>query len=396
MKNNQPLVSVFIPYYNDKDFLRDAIDAVFNQSYQNWELVLFNHASTDGSRDIAHSYNDSRIIHIDAKENLGAGSGYNLQISLQEMNGKYVKLLCADDMMKPDCLETLVDYMEKHPDKDIVAADMEYVSETKEQLNTKWSKEIKKVDFVSDEKKTLLKFFKGYSHIAYPSTMVKLDALKSIDLDASLIMLFDVWLWVNLLISGKKIGFVNKCVVDYRISDNQLSSVANPRAVKIGFFELFMLLESYYKIKDVDLIKYLVPSKYAKQLTKQDSDLIPFVLSCFFASVVKDDIIDFFKDQQNVREIFGNLKIYEIIQNRKMAAKIKEKFGFGIKDFRAIYSAVYQEKTKPSFKQRIYNTCGIDLRLLGLVFLLFRKCYHVMLSPFHIKKKKKVKKSYTW
>lgn len=396
MKNNQPLVSVFIPYYNDKDFLRDAIDAVFNQSYQNWELILFNHASTDGSRDIAHSYDDARIIHIDAKENLGAGSGYNLQISLKEMNGKYVKLLCADDMMKPDCLEVLVDYMEKHQDKDIVAADMEYVSETKEPLNTKWSKEIQKVDFVSDEKKTLLKFFKGYSHIAYPSTMVKLDALRSIDLDASLIMLFDVWLWVNLLISGKKIGFVNKCVINYRISDNQLSSVANPRAVKVGFFELFMLLESYYKIKDVDLIKYLVPSKYAKQLTKQDSDLIPFVLSCFFASVVKDNTIDFFKDQQNVREIFGNLKIYEIIQDKKLFEKINEKFGFGVKDFRSIYSCVYQEKSKPSFKQKVYNTPGIHLSWVGLLFLLFRKTYRFVLFPLQYKKNKKQKKSYTW
>ncbi len=396
MKKNQPLVSVFIPYYNDKDFLRDAIDAVMNQTYTNWELILFNHASTDGSRDIAHSYDDARIIHIDAKENLGAGSGYNLQISLKEMNGKYVKLLCADDMMKPDCLEVLVDYMEKHQDKDIVAADMEYVSETKEPLNTKWSKEIQKVDFVSDEKKTLLKFFKGYSHIAYPSTMVKLDALRSIDLDASLIMLFDVWLWVNLLISGKKIGFVNKCVVDYRISDNQLSSVANPRAVKIGFFELFMLLDSYYKIKDVDLIKYLVPSKYAKQLTKQDSDLIPFVLSCFFASIVKDDTIDFFKDQQNVREIFGNLKIYEIIQDKKLFEKINEKFGFGVKDFRSIYSCVYQEKSKSSFKQKVYNTPGIHLSWVGLLFLLFRKTYRFVLFPLQYRKNKKQKKSYTW
>lgn len=394
MRDNQPLVSIFIPYYNDKDFLRDAIDAVIGQTYQNWELVLFNHASTDGSRDIAHSYNDERIIHIDADENLGGGSGYNLQISLAKMHGKYVKLLCADDIMKPDCLETLVDYMEKNPDKDIVAADMDYVSETRKPLDTKWSKEIKKVDFISDEKATLLKFFKGYSHIAYPSTMVKLDALKSMDLDASMIMLFDVWLWVNLLISGKKIGFVDKSVIDYRISENQLSSVANSRAQKIGFFELFMLLESYYKIKDVNLIKYLVPTKYAKLLSESDAEFIPFVLSCFFAAVVKDDTIDFFKDQYKVREIFGNLKLYEIIQDRKMAAKIKEKFGFGVADFRSIYSFIATKPRKLSFKQRLYNTPIANISAFGLMFLMLRKIYRFFLFPFFYKKRNK-KKPYT-
>ena len=394
MQNNQPLVSVFIPYYNDKDVLQDAIDAVLNQSYQNWELILFNHASTDGSCDIAHSYNDKRIVHIDATENLGAGSGYNLQISLNKMNGKYVKLLCADDVMKSNCLEVLVDYMEKHSDKDIVAADMDYISETKESLNTKWSKEIKYVDFESDEKQTLLKFFKGYSHIAYPSTMVKLDALKSIKLDVSLIMLFDVWLWVNLLISGKKIGFLNASVIDYRISDNQLSSVSNmKKAQKIGWFELFMLLESYYKIQDVNLIKYLCPCENAKLLRKGDEAFIPFVLSHFFASVVCDGRCDYFKDQQGVREQFGNLKLYEIIQDKQMFDKIKEKFGFGIKEFRSIYSYIGTDNHKISFKQKVYNTSGVDLPVSGILLLLFRKMYRFISFPLH--RKKKQKKSYT-
>ena len=54
--NEQPLVSVFIPYYNDEKYLSCAIDAVINQTYQNWELILFNHVSTDNSYKIAHSY----------------------------------------------------------------------------------------------------------------------------------------------------------------------------------------------------------------------------------------------------------------------------------------------------------------------------------------------------
>ena len=85
---DQPLVSIFLPYYNDQKFLKKTIESILSQSYQNLELILFNHASTDTSRVIAHSFDDPRIIHLDAKENLGAGSGYNLEISLPQIKGK--------------------------------------------------------------------------------------------------------------------------------------------------------------------------------------------------------------------------------------------------------------------------------------------------------------------
>lgn len=129
-----PLVSIFIPYYNDEAFIADAIKSCLSQTYQNWELFLFNHASTDGSRDIARSFDDPRIRHVDAAENLGAGSGYNLKITLPRMSGKYVKLFCADDVMKEDCLEKFVQYLENNPLTDIVFSDVEYFSKDKKLL----------------------------------------------------------------------------------------------------------------------------------------------------------------------------------------------------------------------------------------------------------------------
>ncbi len=77
--SNNPLVSVFIPYYNDSKYLRKAIDSIFAQTYKNFELILLNHASSDGSRDIAHSYHDKRIKHIDMPKNYGAGGEYYLK-----------------------------------------------------------------------------------------------------------------------------------------------------------------------------------------------------------------------------------------------------------------------------------------------------------------------------
>ena len=68
-------VSVLIPYYNDREFLRQSIESVLNQTYKDFELILVNHATTDDCREIAHSYNDDRIIHLDMDKNYGAGTG---------------------------------------------------------------------------------------------------------------------------------------------------------------------------------------------------------------------------------------------------------------------------------------------------------------------------------
>ena len=62
-----PIVSVFLPYYNDAEYLPIAIESVLNQTYQNFELILCNHATTDNCREIAHSYKDSRIAEVDGK-----------------------------------------------------------------------------------------------------------------------------------------------------------------------------------------------------------------------------------------------------------------------------------------------------------------------------------------
>jgi hypothetical protein len=66
---NEPLVSIIMLTSNEKN-IQNTINSVLKQTYENWELILLNHASTDNSREIAHSYKDSRIKHIDYPINI--------------------------------------------------------------------------------------------------------------------------------------------------------------------------------------------------------------------------------------------------------------------------------------------------------------------------------------
>ncbi len=99
-----PLVSVMIPYYNDEKFLNQSIDSVLAQSYDNLELILINHTCTDRSREIAHSYSDARIRHIDLEKNMGAGGSIIFQEFFIHAKGEYVKMFCADDILVPNAI----------------------------------------------------------------------------------------------------------------------------------------------------------------------------------------------------------------------------------------------------------------------------------------------------
>jgi len=101
-----PRVSVCIPVYNTERFILDAVASVLEQTYQDFELVIVDNASTDGTAALLARLGDSRIrvFHNDA--NIGAQGNFNRAVSLAR--GEYLKVLCADDVLYPACLEKQV------------------------------------------------------------------------------------------------------------------------------------------------------------------------------------------------------------------------------------------------------------------------------------------------
>lgn len=108
-----PLVSVITPVYNCEKYLEAAITSVQNQTYANWELILVDDASTDGSADIAREFysEDARIKYIKLLKNGGPAVARNNAIKIAQ--GKYIAFLDADDFWAPDKLEIQVDYMQR-------------------------------------------------------------------------------------------------------------------------------------------------------------------------------------------------------------------------------------------------------------------------------------------
>lgn len=126
-------ISIIIPVYNIKDYLRDCLDSVTTQHFSNKEVILVDDGSTDGSGDICDAYAakhaDFRVIH---KPNGGVSSARNQGIN--EARGQWIIFIDSDDVWSnPNCLQKLYSYAEKH-NLDIVRFEYQAVNEKLEYI----------------------------------------------------------------------------------------------------------------------------------------------------------------------------------------------------------------------------------------------------------------------
>lgn len=121
---SQPLVSVVVPAHNEVQHIRECIESVLAQTHQNWECIIVDNCSTDGTGEIAREYaaKDPRIRVCRHAERLRAVANFNC--GLRQISGasKYCKIVFADDWIFPECLESMVAVAEEHPSVGIVGA----------------------------------------------------------------------------------------------------------------------------------------------------------------------------------------------------------------------------------------------------------------------------------
>ncbi len=119
-----PLVSIIINCFNGEEYLREAMDSVYAQTFTNWEIIFWDNCSTDTSAEIAKSYGE-KVIYYKAEINKPLGEARNY--ALAKANGKYLAFIDCDDIWSVDKLEKQVALMEKNPDFILCYSSIEYV-----------------------------------------------------------------------------------------------------------------------------------------------------------------------------------------------------------------------------------------------------------------------------
>lgn len=109
----RPLVTVLVPSYNGARHLREALDSILAQTYENLEIILLDDASTDETPRIAAEY-EGKITYLRQPKNLGIYD--NVNVGIERAKGELIATYHADDIYLPTIVEAQVAYLERHPE----------------------------------------------------------------------------------------------------------------------------------------------------------------------------------------------------------------------------------------------------------------------------------------
>ena len=120
--NKNSLVSVLMPVYNGLPLLKASIKSLLRQTYKNWECIIVDDGSTDGTSDYLDSLVDSRFVICHFDKNFGRP--VSRQKTLELASGDYIAMLDAEDLYASNALEILLQKMQEYPEVVLVSASM--------------------------------------------------------------------------------------------------------------------------------------------------------------------------------------------------------------------------------------------------------------------------------
>jgi glycosyltransferase involved in cell wall biosynthesis len=122
-----PKVSIVIPAYNNVQYIEETLKSVLNQSFEDYEVVIADHSSIDGTAEVIARFADNPKLRILPPTPTGGGAQANWNRVSQAATGEYLKLVCGDDLISPDALALQVAALEENPDAVLVSSQRDLV-----------------------------------------------------------------------------------------------------------------------------------------------------------------------------------------------------------------------------------------------------------------------------
>ncbi len=217
-----PQVSVIIPAYNITPYIKETLDSVFAQTYENFEVVLVNDGSQDTRElEIALKPYFDKIVY-GKQANSGASLARNAAICLAR--GELLAFLDGDDIWKPEFLASSVDFLEKN-DLEMVYCDAELFGAQLFAGRTFMQ------DAPSKSEVNTLSLINAECNVITSGTLIKKELTEKFDLfDTNLPRMQDFDLWFRFAKNGARIGFQTDVLIKYRVRPNSLSGTNVNRA----------------------------------------------------------------------------------------------------------------------------------------------------------------------
>ena len=199
------IVSIIVPCYKQACYLPEALQSVLSQTFQDWECIIVNDGSPDKTEEVARQFitADSRIKYI-YQENQGVSATRNNAVA--HSTGKYILPLDADDIIMPTYLQKAVDYLESHPECNIVTCKAKMFGA----MNKNW---------VFDDY--------DYSELKWKNTIMNSSVFRREDFDrtsgynVNMVHGYEDWeFWITLLNENSKVHRLDEFLYYYRKAKN--------------------------------------------------------------------------------------------------------------------------------------------------------------------------------
>ena len=241
---SKPLISVLMPAFNVEHYVGPAIESVLKQSFTNFELIVLDDGSSDGTAKMIDTYSDPRLIKIFLTENKGLVNARNTLVGMAR--GEYIAFLDSDDLADPDRLQLQLNYLQNNQ-LDVCGTDHLVLHQRSGKI-----KRSKQRHSDADIRAMIT----VCSPLCNPSVMGRADVFKNSPyLTAGNDGAEDYLMWVNLALAGCKFGNVPRNLITYRVHEQQISKVQNTKANHI--FEEY---RKYY-IKALGIDEQFLPRK---------------------------------------------------------------------------------------------------------------------------------------
>ena len=222
-----PKVSIITASYNYESFIKETVESVINQTFQDWEMIVVDDGSKDNSVEVIESYcqKDARIKLFQHDNGENKGLAETIKLGIQKAQSEWIVFLESDDTVTPDYLIEKFNIIGKYPNVDFIFNDVNMFGD-KEIIN-KYKKiyfdivcpVLNELEYPNNMFKAFRKFKSGYNMIpTFSAAMLKKDLLKDIDFNSPIKIWLDWYIWIQLV--GKKkyqFFYINKKLTNWRM-----------------------------------------------------------------------------------------------------------------------------------------------------------------------------------
>lgn len=332
--NSKPKISVIMPVYNCALYVGEAIESILSQTFDDFEFLIIDDASTDATVAIVNSYDDPRIQLIQKPVNTGYTNSLNQGLKIAK--GIYIARMDGDDYSKSERFAKQATYLDNHPETVLCATAYKFMGRDPF------------FGFPENHDSIKLALLNG-NCICHPSVMMRKEMLDahSITYDITKEPAEDYDMWIRLLTVGK-LHILPEILVEYRVYANQVSSKRDQEQKNIDIelkFSLLnrldfkmeseerALLEKYYNNKkNIEFNELSIFKQLQKKLSISNA-------SCYFEPKLFQEYLTTLETSM-LRRYFKNfiyyspllyLKYFIAKWNWNMELKRNEEFKFLVK-----------------------------------------------------------------